>query len=202
MCILILCTVSQPTVNWEVCVLTFTCYLFRRIPYKGAILNCDVIQLFELRPSILHHLTSTGQYSQSQVSADLAWFPAPRGRGKECCLCMRHQVPMITCILKSWPILFYLLKGHTAGLCSLCNVWKDLKSEIILLEGSRLQCFMWGNHWTWKITSLRVVVLSKCVDDSCNGRPWWFHHSLIIIHIEHGWWYASFTWEKSTDSRY
>ena len=99
MCILILCTVSQPTVNWEVCVLTFTCYLFRRIPYKGAILNCDVIQLFELRPSILHHLTSTGQYSQSQVSADLAWFPAPRGRGKECCLCMRHQVPMITCIL-------------------------------------------------------------------------------------------------------
>ena len=36
------------------------------------------------------------------------------------------------------------------------------------------------------------------MDESCNERAWWFHHSLIIIHTEHGWWYASFTWEELT----
>ena len=39
--------------------------------------------------------------------------------------------------------------------------------------------------------------MDRHVDDSCNRRVYYLHHSFIIVHTERGQWQASFTQEKS-----
>ena len=164
---------------------------------------CNISYLKWGPPSYIISHPSDNIHTPRSLLFTYSLLPGTEGEGQRApgdhCLCMR-QVPMVICILHCYTKITtdFILpadcwKATLLRLCSLCDIQKDLKSQIVLLEVTDCSIF-------WKITSLCVVALNWCVDDSCNRRAGWFHHSLVIIHTQHGWWYASFTWEKLTDS--
>ena len=93
------------------------------------------------------------------------------GEGKEraWCYCSRMcQISMVTLQSKSRPILVYLLKGHTAGLCSFWRVFWCQK-----FEGNGLHRFAGGDRWASKeryVIACRIAFGGWTLRWSCKQK--------------------------------
>ena len=118
-----------------------------------------------------------------------------------------RQVPLVTCILLHYTKItvnsVYLLKGRTAWLYSLWDIYRQfLSQKLYHFDSNCLHCFAWSERWTSKGRDCVSHVLQcfagihERVENSCKRRPEYLRCSFVIVYTERGQWHASFIREK------
>ena len=168
---------KQEDCQWQNLMLSpYCCYLcnwlFTWFPFQLITISWNSI----LQGSVHSSVQSTPQsvsFANSHTPTPGRWvwlasFPGS-GAGEEerepgtHCSCMR-QVPMVTCILLHCAKIavnpVYLLKGHTADLYFLWDIFRRFWSQkLYSFDGNSLHCFIRGDWWKIASVTHRSVYL-------------------------------------------